>query len=104
MNASKRSDQMAQHATDQAAAGGSHAPLTKLPLAEQVARALDDYFRHLDGHSPSDLHALVMGEVERPLLAAVVAHTEGNLTRAAEYLGMNRATLRNKLKKYGIEN
>lgn len=80
----------------------SQPPFANLPLAEQVSLALEDYFRHLNGHSPSDLYSLVMGEVERPLLAAVIAHTEGNLTRAAEYLGMNRATLRNKLKKYGL--
>lgn len=71
-------------------------------LAEEVTQAVQTYFRDLDGHAPSDLFALVMGEVERPLLAAVLTHTDGNLTRAAQYLGLNRTTLRNKLRKYGL--
>ena len=43
-----------------------------------------------------------MAEVEAPLLSCVMEHTEGNQTRAAEYMGLNRGTLRKKLKLYGL--
>ncbi len=60
------------------------------------------YFEHLDGSEASDLYAMVMAEVEAPLLACVLEHTQGNQTRAANILGLNRGTLRKKLKHYGL--
>lgn len=60
------------------------------------------YFDHLDGGDASDLHAMVMAEVEAPLLTSVLDYTQGNQTRAAEILGLNRGTLRKKLKHYGL--
>ncbi|SHF46703.1 Fis family transcriptional regulator, factor for inversion stimulation protein [Modicisalibacter ilicicola DSM 19980] len=71
-------------------------------LREAVDEALHRYFDHLDGGSVSDLYAMVMTEVEVPLLSAVLAYTEGNQTRAADMLGMNRGTLRKKLKHYDL--
>ena len=73
------------------------------PLRAQVHSALQDYFRQLDGHMPSNLYKLVLQEVEPPLLEAVMDYTSGNQTRAAEILGINRSTLRKKLKQYGLE-
>ena len=49
------------------------------------------------------LYRLVMAEVERPLLEVALKHADGNQTRAAKVLGINRATLRKKLRQYGIE-
>ncbi len=72
------------------------------PLRDCVESALDHYFTHLDGHQVSGLFELVMGEVEAPLLAAVMRRAEGNLTRAAQMLGINRATLRRKLERYRL--
>ncbi|TDO16573.1 DNA-binding transcriptional regulator Fis [Halomonas ventosae] len=72
------------------------------PLREAVEASLIRYFDHLDGSSASDLYAMVMAEVEAPLLAAVLKHAQGNQTRAAEMLGLNRGTLRKKLKLYGL--
>jgi Fis family transcriptional regulator len=72
-------------------------------LAKHVESSLETYFEQLNGHKPAHLYEVVIGEIERPLLSVVMAHTDGNLTRAAEYLGMNRATLRKKLAKHGIE-
>ncbi|WP_374710076.1 DNA-binding transcriptional regulator Fis [Halomonas koreensis] len=73
-----------------------------MPLREAVDNAMRRYFAHLDGGDVTDLHAMVMAEVEAPLLAAVLEHAQGNQTRAAEMLGLNRGTLRKKLKHYGL--
>lgn len=72
------------------------------PLREAVEAAMRRYFEHLDGSQASDLYAMVMTEVEAPLLACVLEHTDGNQTRAADVLGLNRGTLRKKLKLYGL--
>jgi Fis family transcriptional regulator len=62
--------------------------------------ALKKYLKDMNGHAPGDLYGLVLGEVEAPLFKTVMDHTQGNQSRAAEILGMNRATLRKKLKTY----
>lgn len=72
------------------------------PLREAVEMAMRRYFEHLDGSQATDLYAMVMAEVEAPLLACVLEHTDGNQTRAADVLGLNRGTLRKKLKLYGL--
>jgi Fis family transcriptional regulator len=76
---------------------------TREPLRECVRDALSGYFRQLDGHDVCDLFELVMGEVEAPLLESVLEHTRGDLTRAAAILGINRGTLRKKLKQYSLD-
>ena len=70
------------------------------PLRDLTAEALNRYFKDLNGHSPGDLYGLVLSEVEAPLFETVMEHTQGNQSRAAEILGINRATLRKKLKNY----
>ena len=72
------------------------------PLRACVKVAVENYLGHLDGHDVSEFFALVMTEVEAPLLEAVLAHTNGNQSRAAAMLGINRATLRKKLKRYNL--
>ncbi|QEM81474.1 DNA-binding transcriptional regulator Fis [Halomonas binhaiensis] len=72
------------------------------PLREAVFSAMRRYFDHLDGGTVTDLHAMVMAEVEAPLLSSVLEYTHGNQTRAAEMLGLNRGTLRKKLKHYNL--
>lgn len=74
----------------------------KRPLGEFTEEALRRYFRDLNGHRPGDLYEMVLGEVERPLFRTVMDYTQGNQTRAAEILGINRATLRKKLKQYRL--
>ena len=64
--------------------------------------ALRSYFKNLNGHKPADLYKLVLGEVEPPLLRAVMDYTDGNQSLAADILGLNRATLRKKLKAYKL--
>ncbi|MEQ8660489.1 MAG: helix-turn-helix domain-containing protein [Gammaproteobacteria bacterium] len=72
------------------------------PLCDLVAAALERYFEDLNGQPPAHLHDLVITQVERPLLEIVMRQTRGNISRAAELLGMNRATLRTRLHKYGL--
>jgi len=79
------------------------APLTNArnrPLRNVTEDTLKRYFKDLNGHTPGDLYGLVLGEVEAPLFKTVMDHTQGNQSRAAEILGLNRATLRKKLKTY----
>jgi Fis family transcriptional regulator, factor for inversion stimulation protein len=73
-----------------------------VPLRSMTEQALDSYFTSLNGHAPGHLYDLVMREVEEPLFRAVLDYAEGNQSRAAEVLGINRGTLRKKLRTYGI--
>ena len=70
------------------------------PLRDVTEDALKKYFKDLNGHAPGDLYGLVLSEGEAPLFSTVMQHTQGNQSRAAEILGLNRATLRKKLKAY----
>ena len=72
-------------------------------LAESVQRAMEDYFNDLHGHQTNNLHALFLEQVEKPFLDVVMKYTQGNITHAAKILGLNRVTLRNRLKKYGVK-
>ena len=72
------------------------------PLAEAVRRSLQRYFEDLNGQPAAGLYELVIAEVERPLLEMVMRESRGNLSKAAQALGINRATLRTKLHKYGL--
>ncbi len=74
------------------------------PLCELVAQSLDRYFKDLNGQPAAELYDLVISQVERPLLEIVLRETRGNISRAAQILGMNRATLRTRLNKYGLNN
>ena len=73
------------------------------PLRTCVEAALRCYFADLNGHKPSGLYQMVMSEVEKPLLETVMHHARGNQSQAAEMLGINRNTLRKKLKFHGID-
>ena len=71
-------------------------------LSALTGEALDGYFNKLNGHKPGDLYQLVLGEVEKPLFSAVLEYTNGNQSEAAEILGINRGTLRKKLRSYNL--
>jgi Fis family transcriptional regulator len=73
-----------------------------IPLRSHAEQALDSYFASVNGHAPGHLYDLVMREVEEPLFRAVLGYASGNQSRAADILGINRGTLRKKLKNYGI--
>jgi len=71
-------------------------------LRDSVEKALDNYFSQLDGAPVTDVYQLVLSEVEAPLLEKVMEYTNDNQTRASAMLGLNRGTLRKKLKQYGL--
>ena len=74
----------------------------ELPLRTHAERALSEYFTSLNGHRPAHLYDLVLREVEEPLFRVVLDYAEGNQSRAAGILGINRGTLRKKLKQFGL--
>lgn len=74
----------------------------KQPLGSSVQSALELYFMDLDGHPPENVYDMVIGEVEQAMLESVMLHMRGNQTRASEVLGINRSTLRKKLKLYDL--
>ncbi|MFZ0485817.1 MAG: helix-turn-helix domain-containing protein [Arenicellales bacterium] len=78
-------------------------PKTHIPLCQSVRGSLKRYFKDLNGEEPVNLHYMVMSEVEKPLLELVMERAESNQTRAARMLGINRNTLRKKLKFYKLE-
>lgn len=68
-------------------------------LRDAVKRAVTNFFAQLDGQEAQEVYEMVLSEVEAPLLDIIMQHTRGNQTRAANMLGINRGTLRKKLKK-----
>ena len=76
--------------------------MTSAELKLNVEKALENYFAHLDGQPITDLYQLVLAEVEAPLLESVMSYTKDNQTKASTILGLNRGTLRKKLKQYGM--
>ncbi|WP_346765487.1 helix-turn-helix domain-containing protein [Thioalkalivibrio sp. XN8] len=71
-------------------------------LGNMAQEALQQYFHTLNGHKPEELYDLVIGEVEKPLFRAVLDYTGGNQSQAADILGINRGTLRKKLRRHGL--
>ena len=86
-----------------AARAESPSPATShTPLRDHVSRSVRRYLQDLNGCGSDDLYEVVLREIEAPLFAEVLRHCEGNQSRAAACLGINRATLRKKLKAYGL--
>ncbi|MEM7360676.1 MAG: DNA-binding transcriptional regulator Fis [Pseudomonadota bacterium] len=73
------------------------------PLAECVTHSIKKYFSDLNGEQPQNLHSFFINEVEKPFLREVMQQVNGNQTRAANMLGINRNTLRKKLKQYELD-
>jgi Fis family transcriptional regulator len=72
------------------------------PLRDSVKQAVNKYLKQLDNTNIENLYELVMAEVEAPMLEEIMTFTRGNQTRASIMLGINRGTLRKKLKQYGM--
>jgi len=72
-------------------------------LADAVRRALERYFRDMDGEKPTSIHEMVLKNVEKPMIETVLRFAEGNQTLAAEMLGINRNTLRSKMQRLRIK-
>ena len=72
-------------------------------MARMVRKAIEGYFRDLDGEKPCAVYDMVINCVEKPLLESVLHRVRGNQSHAAEMLGINRNTLRKKIKVHGIK-
>ena len=71
--------------------------MSKNNIEESVRESLQSYFRDLGGEAPDGVYDMVVRLVEKPLLEVVMSHADNNQSRAAEWLGLNRNTLRKKL-------
>ena len=71
--------------------------MTKRHIDACVRESLEQYFKDLRGAEPHSLHNMFIAAVERPLLDVVMKQADGNQSKAAEWLGLNRNTLRRKL-------
>ncbi|GGD58413.1 Fis family transcriptional regulator [Caballeronia grimmiae] len=71
-------------------------------IEQCVRQSLDSYFQDLDGSNPHDVYDMVISCVEKPMLEVVLEQAGGNQSLAAEYLGINRNTLRKKLQQHGL--
>ena len=72
-------------------------------MARTVRKAIDGYFKDLDGEKASGVYDMVINCIEKPLLESVLTRVRGNQTHAAQMLGLNRNTLRKKMKAHGIK-
>lgn len=77
-------------------------PESQAPLRVHVERVVREYFVAMGDEIPTDVYALILKEVELPLLTVALEQTRGNQTKCAKILGLNRGTLRKKLKLYGL--
>jgi Fis family transcriptional regulator len=71
-------------------------------LRAAVTVAVRKYLDELDGQMSTDVYQMVLAEIEEPLLVEIMAYTRNNQTRASLMLGLNRGTLRKKLKQYNL--
>ena len=101
MNASQLSNQISAEIINLESKKTVPLPLP-LPLSMYVKQTVEHYLSQLSGHDAVDLHAMVISEVEKPLLEAALEHSGYNQTKTAKALGLSRSTLRKKLDQYGI--
>ncbi|MCF6204578.1 MAG: Fis family transcriptional regulator [Methylococcaceae bacterium] len=73
-----------------------------IPLSAQVNEAVDYYFSQLNGDEICGLHAMVISEVEKPLIETTLAYCGQNQTKASKLLGLSRSTLRKKIALYDL--
>ena len=72
-------------------------------LSSAVRKVMKQYFKDLDGEKCTGIYEMVVAAIERPMLEVVMFQAQGNQTRAAELLGLNRNTLRKKLQQHGLD-
>ena len=77
-------------------------PTPRVPLRDHVATSIRRFLGDLDGCDTENLYEIALRELEIPLFAEVLQHCDGNQSRAASMLGIHRATLRKKLRDYGL--
>ena len=71
--------------------------MSRKAIDDCIRASVEQYFKDLRGAEPDALHELFISTAEKPLLDVVLRHAEGNQSKAADWLGINRNTLRRKL-------
>lgn len=71
--------------------------MSKKNIEDCIRTSLETYFKDLSGTEPSGIYEMMVGIVEKPMLEVVMQHADHNQSRAAQWLGLNRNTLRKKL-------
>ncbi|WP_296403732.1 DNA-binding transcriptional regulator Fis [Psychrobacter sp.] len=77
-------------------------PINRMPLRYHVQQAVEQYFIELEGETTTNLYHTILQEIEKPLLQVVLDQTQGNQSKTALILGLNRGTLRKKMEQYGL--
>ena len=94
------------HSADSAqlpAANDADTPATDITsVRDAVQVAVRQYLEELDGQMSTEVYQMVLAQMEEPLLEEIMAYTRSNQTKASLMLGLNRGTLRKKLKQYGL--
>ena len=96
-----RAENLAPLVAEDSAANDENQPKASA-LREAVTASVRDYLAQLDGQHTTDVYQLVLAEIEAPLLEEIMAYTRNNQTKASIMLGLNRGTLRKKLKQYNL--
>ena len=96
------SDQNFQPATSDAEQPEENQQQEISQLSHAVKHSIRRYLFELEGTQPNNMYDLVLRQIEQPLFEAILEHTKGNQSRAAELLGLNRGTLRKKLRSYNL--
>lgn len=78
--------------------------MSKKHIEECVRSSLESYFRDLRGTEPDGMYDMMVRVVEKPLLEVVMQQADNNQSRAAQWLGLNRNTLRKKLVEHKLLN
>jgi len=71
-------------------------------LNTTIRTSLSQFLNDLDGENPGNIYDMVLQQVEQPLLELIMQHVDGNQSKASDFLGINRGTLRKKLKTYNL--
>jgi len=71
-------------------------------LSSNIRTSLSQFLNDLDDENPGNVYDMVLQQVEQPLLELIMQHVSGNQSKASEFLGINRGTLRKKLKTYNL--
>ena len=96
------SDQNFQQTTPDTEQPGKNPPQEISQLSHAVKHSIRRYLFDLESTQPNNMYELVLRQIEQPLFEAILEHTKGNQSRAAEMLGLNRGTLRKKLRSYNL--
>ncbi len=99
---SSMSDTDFQQTAENTNQSGENQPQEISQLSHAVKHSIRRYLFELEGTQPNNMYELVLKQIEQPLFEAILEHTKGNQSRASEMLGLNRGTLRKKLRSYNL--